>query len=148
MAEKALFLLTTRTRPLPTRCDPGAGEGHTGLAKDGPSPPICQERARPFSIAPFILGEVWVNKLQGDKKMLYRKLGQSDLEVSVITMGCWAIAGDRFWGAQDEADALRDPTHLLAGVNLQGSALLFGQMHTDHSGFPSSNTRLGGLSPL
>jgi len=38
--------------------------------------------------------------------MLYRRLGQSDLEVSVITMGCWAIAGDRFWGPQDEGDAI------------------------------------------
>ncbi|MFN2109624.1 MAG: aldo/keto reductase [Anaerolineae bacterium] len=38
--------------------------------------------------------------------MEYRKLGKSNLEVSVITMGCWAIAGDRMWGPQDEADAI------------------------------------------
>lgn len=35
-----------------------------------------------------------------------RKLGKSELEVSVITMGCWAIAGDRLWGPQDESDAI------------------------------------------
>jgi aryl-alcohol dehydrogenase-like predicted oxidoreductase len=38
--------------------------------------------------------------------MEYRKLGKSDLDVSVITMGCWAIAGDQLWGPQDEADAI------------------------------------------
>ncbi|MBN2007459.1 MAG: aldo/keto reductase [Anaerolineae bacterium] len=38
--------------------------------------------------------------------MNYRQLGQSDFFVSPICMGCWAIAGDRLWGAQDEADAL------------------------------------------
>ncbi len=38
--------------------------------------------------------------------MEYRKLGKSNLEVSVITMGCWAIAGDRLWGPQDEAEAI------------------------------------------
>jgi len=38
--------------------------------------------------------------------MEYRKLGTSDLKVSVITMGCWAIAGDQLWGPQDEAEAI------------------------------------------
>ncbi len=38
--------------------------------------------------------------------MEYRQLGKSELEVSVITMGCWAIAGDRLWGPQDESDAI------------------------------------------
>jgi len=38
--------------------------------------------------------------------MEYRTLGKSELEVSVITMGCWAIAGDRLWGPQDETDAI------------------------------------------
>lgn len=38
--------------------------------------------------------------------MDYRKLGASDLNVSVITMGCWAIAGDQLWGPQDEAEAI------------------------------------------
>jgi len=38
--------------------------------------------------------------------MQYKKLGQTDIEVSVISLGCWAIAGDRFWGAQNEQDAI------------------------------------------
>src|SRR5690606_22515803 len=29
--------------------------------------------------------------------------GQSELEVSVVSMGCWPLAGDATWGPQDEA---------------------------------------------
>ncbi len=38
--------------------------------------------------------------------MQYGKLGKSDLTVSRICMGCWAIAGGLVWGDQDEKDAL------------------------------------------
>ena len=37
--------------------------------------------------------------------MEYRQLGRSDLRVSAVAMGCWAIAGDQTWGPQDEAEA-------------------------------------------
>ncbi len=37
--------------------------------------------------------------------MEYRKLGNSDVEVSVVTFGGWAIGG-WMWGQQDEADAV------------------------------------------
>jgi len=38
--------------------------------------------------------------------MQYRRLGRSDLKVSVVSMGCWAIVGDGTWGPQDESDAI------------------------------------------
>ncbi len=38
--------------------------------------------------------------------MQYRKLGQSDIEVSAICFGCWGIAGGLDWGDQDEKDAI------------------------------------------
>ena len=38
--------------------------------------------------------------------MKYRKLGRTDIEVSVVAMGCWGIAGGRTWGPQDEADSI------------------------------------------
>jgi aryl-alcohol dehydrogenase-like predicted oxidoreductase len=38
--------------------------------------------------------------------MEYRQMGNSDLRVSAVTMGCWAIAGDWVWGPQDENEAL------------------------------------------
>ncbi len=59
--------------------------------------------------------------------MEYRKLGTSDLDVSVITMGCWAIAGGRVWGDQDESaaiEALR--TAVDVGVNVFDTAEAYG----------------------
>ncbi|RMF76510.1 MAG: aldo/keto reductase [Chloroflexi bacterium] len=38
--------------------------------------------------------------------MQYRKLGQTDIDISVVSMGCWQIVGGDWWGAQDEADSL------------------------------------------
>lgn len=38
--------------------------------------------------------------------MQYRKLGHTDIDVSTIALGCWAIVGDFTWGEQDEADAM------------------------------------------
>ena len=59
--------------------------------------------------------------------MEYRKLGKSNLEVSVITMGCWAIAGDRVWGPQSESDAI-DALHAAVdvGINFFDSAEGYG----------------------
>jgi len=38
--------------------------------------------------------------------MRFRRLGKSDIEVSTIAMGCWAIAGGSNWGPQDETDSI------------------------------------------
>jgi aryl-alcohol dehydrogenase-like predicted oxidoreductase len=35
-----------------------------------------------------------------------RKLGRSDVEVSVLALGCWALAGGAGWGDQDEGEAI------------------------------------------
>jgi aryl-alcohol dehydrogenase-like predicted oxidoreductase len=37
--------------------------------------------------------------------MNYRKLGNTDISVSALSMGCWAIASDPMWGPQDEAES-------------------------------------------
>jgi aryl-alcohol dehydrogenase-like predicted oxidoreductase len=37
--------------------------------------------------------------------MRYHKLGKTDITVSALAMGCWAIAGDPVWGPQDEAES-------------------------------------------
>ena len=38
--------------------------------------------------------------------MKYRKLGNSSLEVSVVTLGCMTFTGDSNWGPQDEKDSI------------------------------------------
>lgn len=59
--------------------------------------------------------------------MKYRELGQSELNVSTIAMGCWAIAGDAMWGPQDEQDAIDAiQTALDLGVNLFDTAEGYG----------------------
>jgi len=59
--------------------------------------------------------------------MQYRKLGRTDIEVSVVAMGCWPIVGDATWGPQDEADAVAAiETALDAGINLFDTAEGYG----------------------
>jgi aryl-alcohol dehydrogenase-like predicted oxidoreductase len=38
--------------------------------------------------------------------MKYRKFGSTDIEISRIVMGCWAIGGGYTWGEQDEKDSI------------------------------------------
>jgi myo-inositol catabolism protein IolS len=55
--------------------------------------------------------------------MKYRKLGKTGIEVSVVAMGCWAIAGGRVWGQQDEAESIATVAAALdAGVNFFDTA--------------------------
>ncbi|MDR2844518.1 MAG: aldo/keto reductase, partial [Puniceicoccales bacterium] len=32
------------------------------------------------------------------------KLGKSDIEVSAMTVGCWAFGGGEYWGKQDQSE--------------------------------------------
>ena len=58
--------------------------------------------------------------------MKYRKLGETDIDVSVVTFGAWAIGG-WLWGGQDEADAI-DAIHtaLDAGITSFDTAAVYG----------------------
>ena len=59
--------------------------------------------------------------------MQYRTLGQSDLEVSALAMGCWAITGDALWGPQEESDAIEAvEASLEAGINFFDTAEGYG----------------------
>lgn len=59
--------------------------------------------------------------------MEYRKLGKSDLYVSSVAMGCWAIAGDQTWGPQDEQEAVAAIRAALdAGINFFDTAEAYG----------------------
>jgi myo-inositol catabolism protein IolS len=64
--------------------------------------------------------------------MKYRKLGRTDVEVSVVAMGCWAIAGGWTWGPQDEADSIATIHAALdAGVNFFDTAEGYGRGYSE-----------------
>jgi aryl-alcohol dehydrogenase-like predicted oxidoreductase len=64
--------------------------------------------------------------------MKYKKLGQSEVKVSVISMGCWAISGDSTWGPQKESDA-NAAIHaaLDAGINFFDTAEVYGNGYSE-----------------
>lgn len=58
--------------------------------------------------------------------MLYRQLGQSDLNVSAVALGTWAIGGS-WWGGTDEQQAIAAlQAGLDAGINLIDTAPIYG----------------------
>lgn len=64
--------------------------------------------------------------------MEYRRLGRTDIEVSTICMGCWAVADPTTWGEQDEADAIAAiRTSLDAGVTFFDTAEGYGSGYSE-----------------
>jgi aryl-alcohol dehydrogenase-like predicted oxidoreductase len=57
----------------------------------------------------------------------YRTLGQTDIRVSTVAMGCWAIGGGSVWGPQDENEAVAAVRAALdAGVDFFDTAEAYG----------------------
>lgn len=58
--------------------------------------------------------------------MLYRTMGESDLEVSAVCLGCWGIGGE-FYGEVDDDESIR-MIHAAqdAGVNFLDTAIVYG----------------------
>ncbi|MCP4166353.1 MAG: aldo/keto reductase [Chloroflexi bacterium] len=64
--------------------------------------------------------------------MKYQHLGNSDIVVSVICMGCWGLAGDFHWGEQDDAASIAAVHAALdAGINFFDTAEAYGDGHSD-----------------
>jgi aryl-alcohol dehydrogenase-like predicted oxidoreductase len=71
---------------------------------------------------------------------LYRKLGKSNIEVSALGLGCWAIGGSwQFldiqagWGAVDDNESLRAIQRALdMGVNFFDTAANYGAGHSEN----------------
>lgn len=60
--------------------------------------------------------------------MQYRKLGSSDLNVSVASFGAWQIGDSTYWGADDETDAQRViDVAIDKGINLFDTAEMYGK---------------------
>lgn len=64
--------------------------------------------------------------------MEYRKLGDSELEVSVVGYGCWAM-GKRFWGDDvDDEESIRAVHRALElGITLFDTADVYGMGHSE-----------------
>jgi aryl-alcohol dehydrogenase-like predicted oxidoreductase len=59
--------------------------------------------------------------------MKYKQLGKTDLNVSTMSLGCWASAGGEFWGEQDDADSIATVHAALdAGINFFDTAEGYG----------------------
>jgi len=59
--------------------------------------------------------------------MEYRTLGQTEIEVSAVGMGCWAIVGDSTWGHQPRDESLDTIRAALdAGINFFDTAEAYG----------------------
>lgn len=64
--------------------------------------------------------------------MRFRKLGESDLEVSTVCCGCWAIVGGFNWGEQDQQDSLAALRAAYdAGVNFFDTAEIYGEGYSE-----------------
>lgn len=65
--------------------------------------------------------------------MEYRKLGNTDLNVSVVAMGCWAIGGDpAFWGPVDDNESIAAIQQAFdEGINLIDTAAAYGCGHSE-----------------
>lgn len=64
--------------------------------------------------------------------MQYRTLGNTDIQVSVIAMGCWAFAGGELWGEQDDRDSLEAVSAALdAGINFFDTAEGYGKGYSE-----------------
>jgi len=64
--------------------------------------------------------------------MKYRRLGQTDMNVSVVCLGCWVFSGDWAWGPQQEHDSIAAVhASLEAGVNFFDTAEAYGNGGTE-----------------
>lgn len=62
--------------------------------------------------------------------MEYRQLGRTDMRVSAVSFGAWAIGG--FWGAVDDAESMRALEAAVdAGVNFIDTADVYGDGHSE-----------------
>lgn len=64
--------------------------------------------------------------------MKYMKIGKSDIEVSRIGLGSWAIGGGSWWGENDNVESIRTIHRALdLGVNLVDTAPVYGMGHSE-----------------
>ena len=62
--------------------------------------------------------------------MIYRKLGNSDMDVSVVVLGCWGMGGT-WGGADDEQSIATIRAGIEHGINLIDTAQPYGEGHSE-----------------
>jgi aryl-alcohol dehydrogenase-like predicted oxidoreductase len=78
------------------------------------------------------------------ERMQYRKLGNSDLEISAISFGAWQLGDARFWGETDKTAATQAVHAALdAGVNLFDTAEMYGEGESERVLGPALGARRG-----
>lgn len=61
-----------------------------------------------------------------------RKIGKSDVETNIISLGTWAIGGGTWWGDNDDAISIRTiETALDSGINWIDTARVYGFGHSE-----------------
>lgn len=64
--------------------------------------------------------------------MEYRKLGHTDIDVSVMALGCWPFAGGAVWGDQDDEQSIATVHAALdAGINFFDTAEGYEDGHSE-----------------
>ena len=64
--------------------------------------------------------------------MEYMKIGKSDVEASIITLGAWAIGGGDWWkGSEDELSIQTIQRSLELGINTIDTAPIYGCGHSE-----------------
>lgn len=64
--------------------------------------------------------------------MEYRQLGKTDMQVSVMALGCWPFAGGAVWGEQDDAVSVATVHAALdAGINFFDTAEGYEKGHSE-----------------
>lgn len=64
--------------------------------------------------------------------MKHRRIPGTDINVSIVALGTWAIGGGPWWGASDDAESIRAiHTALDNGINLIDTAPVYGWGHSE-----------------
>lgn len=66
--------------------------------------------------------------------MAYRQCGSSDLQLSVLGIGCWTFGGGQYWGKQEQSD-VNDVVHAAVdcGINYFDSAEAYNEGRSESS---------------
>lgn len=64
--------------------------------------------------------------------MVYKQIGQSDLNASVVALGTWAIGGGIWWGENNDMESIRTIHEAIdQGINLIDTAPAYGFGHSE-----------------